>query len=123
MALQRRRVSGGGSARDDDLAAEALDALEDAWFFGLPIAEPGGDGPPGISETDMLYLRYVAAHPGSSGEQIRRGLAVSHLSQVNRTLQRLEGHGVVEREPGHGRANAWGLTGAGITAMRAASRT
>ena len=105
--------SSGGSELEDDLVAEALDALGDAWFFGLPIAEPGGDAAPGISETDTLYLRYVAAHPGSSGEQIRRGLAVAHLSQVNRTLQRLEGHGVVEREPGHGRANAWGLTRGG----------
>jgi AcrR family transcriptional regulator len=123
VALQRRRASGGGSEFDDDLIAEALDALEDAWFFGLPIVEPGGTTAPGISETDTLYLRYVAAHPGSSGEQIRRGLAVAHLSQVNRTLQRLEGHGVVAREPGQGRANAWRLTADGRAATRAASRT
>jgi AcrR family transcriptional regulator len=120
VRLQRRAAAGGGgsTADDDDLAAEALDALGDAWFFGLPIAEPGG-GAAGISETDTLYLRYVAAHPGSSGEQIRQGLAVGHLSQVNRTLQRLEGHGVVVREPGHGRANAWRLTAAGVAAARA----
>jgi AcrR family transcriptional regulator len=124
VRLQRRAaVAGGGAspAEDDGLVAEALDALGDAWFFGLPIAEPGG-GAAGISETDTLYLRYVAAHPGSSGEQIRRGLAVGHLSQVNRTLQRLEGHGVVVREPGHGRANAWRLTAAGVAATRAAGR-
>jgi AcrR family transcriptional regulator len=123
VRLQRRRATDGGSAFDDDLVAEALDALGDAWFFGLPIAEPGSETPTGISETDMLYLRYVAAHPGSSGEQIRRGLAVAHLSQVNRSLQRLEGHGVLEREPGHGRANAWDLTADGVAAMRAASRS
>jgi AcrR family transcriptional regulator len=120
VRLQRRSASDGGSWVADDLVAEALDALEDAWFFGLPIAEPAGGGAPGLSETDMLYLRYVAAHPGSSGEQIRRGLAVAHLSQVNRTLQRLEGHGVVAREPGPGRANAWRLTAAGVAATRAA---
>ena len=88
----------------------------------MPIAEPG-EGAPGISETDTLYLRYVAAHPGSSGEQIRQGLAVAHLSQANRTLQRLERHGVVAREPGHGRANAWRLTAAGVTALRVPSRS
>jgi AcrR family transcriptional regulator len=122
VQLQRRRAAS-GSPEDDDLIAEALDALGDAWFFGLPIAEPGAGGAvAGISETDTLYLRYVAAHPDSSGEQIRRGLAVAHLSQVNRTLQRLEGHGVVAREPGPGRANAWRLTAAGVAATRAASR-
>jgi AcrR family transcriptional regulator len=121
VRLQRRRAMGDAPEFADDLVAEALDALGDAWFFGLPIAEPGGDVAPGISETDTLYLRYIAAHPGSSGEQIRRGLAVAHLSQVNRTLHRLEGHGVVEREPGHGRANAWGLTAGGVAAMRRGS--
>lgn len=121
VRLQRRGAGGGSSPASDDLAAEALDALGDAWFFGLPIAEPGG-GAAGISETDTLYLRYIAAHPDSSGEQIRRGLAVAHLSQVNRTLQRLEGHGVVVREPGHGRANAWRLTRAGVAALRVPSR-
>jgi hypothetical protein len=122
VRLQRRGA--GASLVDDNLVAEALDALGDAWFFGLPIAEPAeGSAAPGISETDTLYLRYVAAHPGSSGEQIRQGLAVGHLSQVNRTLQRLEGHGVVVHEPGHGRANAWRLTGAGATALRVPRRT
>jgi AcrR family transcriptional regulator len=122
VRLQRRRAVEGVSEFEDDLVAEALDALDDAWFFGLPIAEPGGETAAGISETDTLYLRYVAAHPESSGEQIRRGLAVAHLSQVNRTLQRLEGHGVVTREPGPGRANAWRLTAAGVASMRAAGR-
>jgi AcrR family transcriptional regulator len=122
VRLQRRSAAGGSPA-GDDLAAEALDALGDAWFFGLPIAEPdGAAGASGISETDTLYLRYIAAHPDSSGEQIRRGLALGHLSQVNRTLQRLEGHGVVAREPGHGRANAWRLTAAGVAALRMPSR-
>ncbi len=103
VGLQRRSVGEGASPADDELVSDALDALDDAWFFGLPIAEPGdGSVAPGISETDTLYLRYVAAHPGNSGEQIRRGLAVAHLSQVNRTLQRLERHGVVAREPGRG---------------------
>jgi AcrR family transcriptional regulator len=124
VRLQRRTGGGGASAADDELVGEALDALGDAWFFGLPIAEPAeGSAVPGISEADTLYLRYVAAHPGSSGEQIRQGLAVAHLSQVNRTLQRLEGHGVVVHEPGHGRANAWRLTGAGATALSAPRRT
>jgi AcrR family transcriptional regulator len=122
VGLQRHGA--GASPVADELVAEALDALGDAWFFGLAIAEPAeGSAAPGISETDTLYLRYVAAHPGSSGEQIRQGLAVGHLSQVNRTLQRLEGHGVVVHEPGHGRANAWRLTGAGATALRVPRRT
>ena len=122
VRLQRRGAAEGRAGTGDELVAEALDALGDAWFFGLPIAEPGGGAVPGISETDTLYLRYVAAHPDSSGEQIRRGLAVAHLSQVNRTLQRLEGHGVVVREPGPGRANAWRLTAAGVAALRTANR-
>jgi AcrR family transcriptional regulator len=123
VQLQRRSARGGALPADDELAAEALDALDDAWFFGLPIAEPGdASAAPGISETDTLYLRYIAAHPGLSGEQIRQGLAVAHLSQVNRTLQRLERHGVVVREPGHGRANAWRLSAAGVTALRVPSR-
>ncbi len=125
VVVQVQRHGGAGpSLLDDNLVAEVLDALDDAWFFGLPIAEPGeGSAAVGISETDTLYLRYVAAHPGSSGEQIRRGLALAHLSQVNRTLQRLEGHGVLVREPGHGRANAWRLTAAGVAALRVPSRT
>jgi AcrR family transcriptional regulator len=123
VRLQRFGARGGASSASDALVAEALDALGDAWFFGLPIVEPASGGvAPGISETDTLYLRYIAAHPGSSGEQIRRGLAVAHLSQVNRTLQRLEGHGVLAHEPGHGRANAWRLTAAGVAALRAPSR-
>jgi AcrR family transcriptional regulator len=123
VRLQRHGASAGVPVADDELVAEALDALDDAWFFGLAIAEPGdGAAAPGISETDTLYLRYVAAHPGSSGEQIRQGLAVAHLSQVNRTLQRLEGHGVVVHEPGQGRANAWRLTAAGVAALRVPAR-
>lgn len=124
VVVQVQRHGAGASLLDDNLVAEVLDALDDAWFFGLPIAEPGGgSAAAGISETDALYLRYIAAHPGSSGEQIRRGLALAHLSQVNRTLQRLEGHGVLVREPGHGRANAWRLTDAGVAALHVPSRT
>jgi AcrR family transcriptional regulator len=124
VVVQLQRHGGGASLLDDNLVAEVLDALDDAWFFGLPIAEPGdGSVAAGISETDTLYLRYVAAHPGSSGEQIRRGLALAHLSQVNRTLQRLESHGVLVREAGRGRANAWRLTPAGVAALRVPSRS
>ena len=40
--LQRRGASGRpGAARA--VAQVALDALEDAWFFGLPLADPGDE--------------------------------------------------------------------------------
>ena len=93
----------------DELAAEALDALGDAWFFGLPIDERWRVAGRGVSEADERYLRYIAAHPDSSGEAIRRGLGMAHLSQVNRTLRRLEAQGLLVCEPGRGRSNAWRL--------------
>ena len=120
VRLQRREAAG-ASRVAEDLVAEALDALGDAWFFGLAIAEPGGGAGRGVSEADMHYLSYVADHRGGSGEEIRQGLGLPHLSQVNRTLRRLEARGLLVCEPGHGRSNAWRLTAAGAALVRAAA--
>jgi AcrR family transcriptional regulator len=108
VRLARRR-RGGGEPVVDELVAEAIDSLGDAWFFGLPIDERWRVAGRGVSEADERYLRYVAAHPDSSGEAIRRGLGMAHLSQVNRTLRRLEAQGLLVCEPGRGRSNAWRL--------------
>jgi AcrR family transcriptional regulator len=95
---RRRRATGrpvGGRAEQ-----QALDALGRAWFFGLALDQPG-------ESADARYLRFVAAHPGCSGADVRRGLGIRHLSQVNRKLRRLEAEGRLRREPGPGRANGW----------------
>jgi AcrR family transcriptional regulator len=105
VRLARRQSGGDG----DELAAEALDALGDAWFFGLPVDERLRVAGRGVSEADERYLRFIAAHPDSSGEAVRRGLGMAHLSQVNRTLRRLEAQGLLVREAGRGRSNAWRL--------------
>lgn len=92
----------------DEILARALGALERAWFFGLPLEEAGqGTGPWSVPSLTARCLEHVAAHPGCSGEDVRRALGLPHLSQVNRTLARLEREGRLRRERGQGRANAW----------------
>jgi AcrR family transcriptional regulator len=99
VAVRRRRDSI-GEALGDRLEQLALDALGRAWFFGLALDQPE-------ESADARYLRFVAAHPGSSGAEVQRGLGVRHLSQVNRKLRRLEVEGSVRRESGPGPANRW----------------
>jgi AcrR family transcriptional regulator len=99
VAVRRRRASTGDEAADH-VERLALDALGRAWFFGLALEQPD-------EGADARYLRFVAAHPGSSGAEVQRGLGVRHLSQVNRKLRRLEAVGDVRRESGPGPANRW----------------
>ncbi len=99
VAVQRRRHST-GEALGDHVERLALDALGRAWFFGLALDQSD-------ESADARYLRFVAAHPGSSGAEVQRGLGVRHLSQVNRKLRRLETDGYVRRELGPGPANRW----------------
>jgi AcrR family transcriptional regulator len=99
VAVRRRRDSI-GEVLGDRLEQLALDALGRAWFFGLALDQPE-------ESSDARYLRFVAAHPGSSGAEVQRGLGVRHLSQVNRKLRRLEVEGYVRRESGPGPANRW----------------
>jgi AcrR family transcriptional regulator len=92
----------------DEVLAEALGALERAWFFGLPLEQAGqGSGRWSVPSLAARCLEHVAAHPGCSGEDVRRALGLGHASPVNRTLARLESQGLVRRETGRGRANAW----------------
>jgi AcrR family transcriptional regulator len=100
-AVQRRRAAGQHVAERAEQVA--LEALGEAWFFGLALDRPAA----AIPSADRRYLRYVATHPGSSGAEILRGLGLRHLSQVNRTLRRLQAQGLLRREPGVGRANGW----------------
>jgi AcrR family transcriptional regulator len=110
VELAARRAAGrpvGGRAEQ-----VALDALDEAWFFGL-VLDPGQ--PPAdaaVSHEERRHLRFLAEHPGSTGEEVRRGLGVGHLSQVNRTLRRLEARGLVRRERGTGRAGEWSVAAA-----------
>jgi hypothetical protein len=99
VAVRRRRASTGDEAADH-VERLALDALGRAWFFGLALEQPD-------EGADARYLRFVAAHPGSSGAEVQRGLGVRHLSQVNRKLRRLESAGYVRSESGPGPANRW----------------
>jgi AcrR family transcriptional regulator len=98
-AVQGRRPTTDGAV-GERIERLALDGLSRAWFFGLDLEQPDEDA-------DARYLRFVAAHPGSSGADVQRGLGVRHLSQVNRKLRRLEVEGLVRCEPGPGPANRW----------------
>jgi AcrR family transcriptional regulator len=117
IALQQRRAAGRPVA--ERVWQSALDALDEAWFFGLVL---GPSQPPvdaAVSHEELRHLRFLVAHPASTGEQVRRGLGVRHLSQVNRTLRRLEARGLVRRAPGEGRAGEWTVTAAGGSGGRA----
>ena len=64
-------------------------------------------------------LAYLAAQPGSSGEQVRAALSVRHFSQVSRLLARLQREELVVRSPRRspGRRNAWRFTPLGERAL------
>jgi DNA-binding MarR family transcriptional regulator len=85
----------------------ALAALEEAWFFGLVLDARVLPVDAAVSHEERRHLRFLVAHPASTGEEVRRGLGVRHLSQVNRTLRRLEAQGLVRRAPGVGRSSEW----------------
>lgn len=91
------------------LERRVLDGLAQASFFGIPVRdmEAAGWGPPTPGER---VLRYVAAHPGCSGQEIRMALGFAHLSQVTRVLHVLRDEGLVARRTPRGRANAWVAT-------------
>jgi AcrR family transcriptional regulator len=100
--VQRRRVSGERVGRRAERLA--LEALGDAWFFGLEL-EHEDDA---FAAVELLrYLRYVAAHPGSDDDEVRRGLGVGPRSRVRRTLRRLEAEGLLRREPQVDGADRW----------------
>jgi AcrR family transcriptional regulator len=88
------------------LERRVLDGLQEASFFGMPVRdmEASGWGPPTPAQR---VLRYVAAHPGCSGQEIRAALGFTHLSQVSRVLNSLADEGLVARRRSRGRANAW----------------
>ena len=111
VALQERREA--GLPVPERAARAALEALDEAWFFGMVLDPRQPPAAAAVSHEELRHLRFLAAHPGSAGEAIRRGLGVRHLSQVNRTLRRLESRGLVRRDPGPGRAGEWSVTAAG----------
>ncbi len=91
------------------LERSVLAGLARASFFGMPVRdmEAAGWEPPTPRER---VLRYVAGHPGCSGQEIRVALGFAHLSQVSRVLQALLDEGLVARRQPRGRANAWVAT-------------
>lgn len=92
------------------LERRVLDGLAQASFFGMPVRamEAAGWGPP---TPRQRVLRYIAEHPGCSGQEIRRALGFAHLSQVSRLLNALSDEGLVARRAPRGRANAWVVPG------------
>jgi AcrR family transcriptional regulator len=107
VALEERRAA--GQPVPERAQRVALDALDEAWFFGLVLDPGAAPADAAVSHEELRYLRFLAAHPASTGETVRQGLGVRHLSQVNRTLRRLEARGLVCRAPGSGRSGAWSV--------------
>lgn len=107
LAFEREREQ--GRAVPEPLARRALAGMGDASFFGLPLRAPGSGavGDWSAVSPEQRCLRYVGAHPGCSGEDVRRALGFGHLSQASRLLTRLEREGLVVRRRGRGGANAW----------------
>jgi AcrR family transcriptional regulator len=93
----------------EPLARRALAGMEDASFFGLPLRAPGSGavGDWSVVSPEQRCLRYIGAHPGCSGEDVRRALGFGHLSQASRLLKRLERAGLIARRRGRQGANAW----------------
>jgi DNA-binding MarR family transcriptional regulator len=83
--------------------------MDDASFFGLPLRAPGSGavGDWSVDLPEQRCLRYIGAHAGCSGEDVRRALGFGHLSQASRLLKRLERAGLIARRRGRGGANAW----------------
>jgi AcrR family transcriptional regulator len=101
-AVQRRRAAGERVGRGAERIA--LKALGDAWFFGLELEQEDD----AFAAVELLrYLRWVAAHPGADDDEVRRGLGVGPRSRVRRTLRRLEGEGLLRREPSVDGVDRW----------------
>ncbi len=108
LGLHDRR--GRGEPVSWPLERRVLDGLEKALFFGMPVRDMEAAGW-GLPTPRERVLRYVAAHAGCSGQEIRLALGFAHLSQVSRLLQTLRDEGLVARREPRGRANAWVVTG------------
>ncbi|HEV7494894.1 TetR family transcriptional regulator [Baekduia sp.] len=104
LGLHDRRAR--GEAVPWRLERRVLDGLAQASFFGMPVRDMEAAGW-GLPTPRERVLRYVAAHPGCSGQEIRVALGFAHLSQVSRMLQALRDEGLVARRAPRGRANAW----------------
>jgi AcrR family transcriptional regulator len=113
VVLAFERARGQGWAVPEPLASRALAGMGDASFFGLPLRAPGSGavGDWSVISLEQRCLRYIGAHPGCSGEDVRRALGFGHLSQASRLLTRLEREGMVVRRRGRGGANAWRIAG------------
>ena len=107
LAFARQREQ--GRAVPEPLARRALAGMDGASFFGLPLRAPGSGavGDWSVVSPEQRCLRYIGAHPGCSGEDVRRALGFGHLSQASRLLKRLERAGLIARRRGRGGANAW----------------
>ncbi len=100
--VQRRRAAGERVGRGAERIA--LEALDDAWFFGLELDREDDD----FAAAELLrYLRYVAAHPGCDDDEVHRGLGVGSRSKVRRMLHGLEAEGLLRRESRPGGADRW----------------
>ncbi|HEU4977036.1 MAG TPA: helix-turn-helix domain-containing protein [Baekduia sp.] len=83
----------------------------------LALAGHGtGDGLP--SRQALRCLRYVAAHPGTSGRGVLHGLGFRNESQVSRLLSGLAGRGLVNGSHARGGPRAWTATAAGEQLLR-----
>jgi AcrR family transcriptional regulator len=98
----------------------ALDGLEAASFFGLPVRAMGNGAASEwlVPSPAQRCLRFVAEHPGCSGQDVRQALGIAHLSQVSRLLAALRREGLVVSRRRGGRANAWEITAAGRAALQ-----
>ena len=76
---------------------------------------PGGGRLPSL--LSARALRYLAAHPGSSGRAVGRGLGIRHDSQTWALLHRLERAGLLAKKP-NGTATAWTVTQQGHQLLR-----
>jgi AcrR family transcriptional regulator len=100
--VQRRRAAGERVGRGAERIA--LQALGDAWFFGLELDREDDE----YAAVELLrYLRFVAAHPGCDDDEVHRGLGIGPRSKVRRTLRGLEAEGLLRRERHAGGADRW----------------
>jgi AcrR family transcriptional regulator len=100
--VQQRRAAGEHAGRRAERIA--LEAMGNAWFFGLPLDHVDD----AFAAVELLrYLRFVASHPGSDEEEVRRGLGVGGRSEVRRTLEGLEAEGLLRRERDAGGGDRW----------------
>jgi AcrR family transcriptional regulator len=106
-------------------AAQELSAID------LPILNPGPPVAALSSDAPLAWsipyqaqrcLRYIAEHPGVSSQEVRKGLAIKHLSQVSRLLTRLDRRGLATTPRARGIAHAWSITSLGKRVLAAIDR-